>query len=163
MPHTVLIVDDEDVVRTAWAKALRIAEFHVLCASTADEALKLCEEHPIDAVVLDFIMPSMDGVQLLVKIRRLLPFVRSLIVSGKLDLEVPSADLGAELKAGVEADRYLHKPLSNDELIEAIKNLLDSGDSSDWQKTAQQATHAKKVTAKKAANVSKSLKARKKT
>ncbi len=88
MPHTILIVDDEDSIRSAWEKALRHAGYHVLTASDVVQALKLCDEHPIDAAVLDFIMPSVDGVQLLIKIRKRLPFVRSLIVSGKLDTDV---------------------------------------------------------------------------
>ena len=62
MPHTVLIVDDEDSVRAAWERALRHAGYHVLTAGTGQQALKLCDEHAIDVVVLDFIMPSIDGV-----------------------------------------------------------------------------------------------------
>src|SRR5688572_25944526 len=110
---TVLVVDDEALVRSSWEKALRHGGYHVLTAATAERALELCDEHNFDVVVLDFIMPSLDGVNLLVQIRKRLPFVRSLIVSGKLDTDVTQADLSSELKAEVEADRYLHKPLSN--------------------------------------------------
>src|SRR5262249_15350076 len=107
MPHTILIVDDEDAVRRAWEKALRYAGHRVLSASNAKRALELCDEHGIDAVVLDFIMPGVDGIQLLVQIRKRLPFVRSVIVSGKLDSNIKQSDLSAELKSAVEADVYL--------------------------------------------------------
>jgi DNA-binding response OmpR family regulator len=160
MPQTILIVDDEEDVRAAWQKALRNAGYHVLIAGTADRALELCDEHAFDAVVLDFIMPSVDGVQLLVKIRKRLPFVRSLIVSGKLDNDISSAKLSQELKAEIEADLYLHKPLSNDDLRSALDGLLKEQSSLDWRAIAQQAAKAKKVTAKKAAKASKSLKGR---
>ena len=162
MPHTVLVVDDEEAVRKGWEKALRHAGYHVLTAATAQRALDLCDEHTIDAVVLDFIMPSVDGVQLLVKIRKRLPFVRSLIVSGKLDTDVTQADLSAELKAEVEADLYLHKPLSNNDLRNAIESLLKNPPPTDWKAVAKQASRTRRITAKKAAGVSKSLKARKK-
>lgn len=162
MRHTVLIVDDEATIRNAWEKALKHAGHHVLTAGTAKRALELCDEHTIDAVVLDFIMPSMDGVQLLVKIRKRLPFVRSLIVSGKLDTDITTADLSSELRAEVEADRYLHKPLSNDELRGAIDDILKTPQHTDWKAVAKQASLARRVTVKKAAETSKSLRARKK-
>jgi CheY-like chemotaxis protein len=162
MPHTVLVVDDEDAVRKAWEKALRHAGHHVLTAATAQRALELCDEHTIDAVVLDFIMPSVDGVQLLVKIRKRLPFIRSLIVSGKLDTDVTQADLTSELKAEVEADLYLHKPLSNDDLRGAIDGLLKTPPPNDWKAVAKHTSRTQRITAKKAAGVAKSLKGRKK-
>ena len=162
MSHTVLVVDDEEAVRRTWEKALTHAGHHVLTAATAKRALELCDEHAIDVVVLDFIMPSVDGVQLLVKIRRRLPFIRSLIVSGKLDTDVTEATLSVGLKAEVEADRYLHKPLSNDDLRSAIQGLLETPTPTDWKAVAQQASRVRRITAKKAAGVSKSLKARKK-
>ena len=162
MPHTVLVVDDEEAVRRTWEKALTHAGHQVLTAATAQHALELCDEYTIDVVVLDFIMPSMDGVQLLVKIRKRLPFVRSLIVSGKLDTDVMQVDLSSELKAEVEADLYLHKPLSNNNLRSAIQGLLKTPPPTDWKAVAQQASRARRITAKKAAGVSKSLKARKK-
>lgn len=161
-PRTVLIVDDEEPVRKAWEKALRHAGHNVLVAATAERALQLSEEHTIDAVVLDFIMPSVDGVQLLVKIRKHLPFIRSLIVSGKLDTDVTQADVSTELKAEVEADLYLHKPLSNDALREAVQNLLDAPPPSDWKTVAEQTARARRVTIGRAALVAKSLKQRKK-
>jgi len=99
---------------------------------------------------------------LLVDIRKRLPFVRSLIVSGKLDTDISQADLTTELRAEVEADVYLHKPVSNDELRGAIAELVKSPPAADWKAAAQQASKARRVTAKKAASVSKSLRGRRK-
>jgi DNA-binding response OmpR family regulator len=162
MASTVLVVDDEEDVRNAWAKALRHAGHHVLVAGTAQRALELADEHTIDAVVLDFIMPTVDGVNLLVKIRKRLPFVRSLIVSVKLDTDVSAADLTSELKAEVEADRYLHKPLSNDNLRTAVNEILANAGPTDWKAMAKQATSAQRMTVKRATRTSASLKSRKK-
>lgn len=160
---TVLVVDNEDAVRRAWEKALRNGNHHVWSAGTAQRALELCDEHTFDVVVLDFVMPGVDGVRLLTKIRKKLPFVRSLIVSGQLDTDVAPSDLGAELKAEVEADMYLHKPLSNDQLRAVVDELVSRpANPSDWKSMAQTATRAHEITDKKAAGAAKKLKARKK-
>jgi CheY-like chemotaxis protein len=162
MTHTVLIVDDEEDVRVAWQKALKHAGYKTFATGTAAAALDICDEHPIDAVVLDFIMPGMDGVHLLVEIRKRIPFIRSLIVSGKLDSDLSAATLTSELKAEIESDKYLHKPLSNPDLLRALAELLADQASADWKALAVRASKARKVTKKKATGVSTSLKNRKK-
>lgn len=159
----VLVVDNEDDVRRAWEKALKHGDHQIWSAGTAEEALKLCDEHAFDVVVLDFIMPGVDGVRLLARIRKVLPFVRSLIVSGKLDTDVSAADLTAELKGGVEADAYLHKPLSNDDLRAAVNRLLStSPQKADWVALSQTMVRAKQVTDKQAKTTARRIKGFKK-
>jgi DNA-binding response OmpR family regulator len=160
MAHSVLIVDDEESVRRAWGKALTHAGYQVFVAGSAAQALSICDQHSIDVVLLDFIMPSVDGVRLLVDIRKRLPFVRSLIVSGKLDTDVSASELGSELKAEVEADMYLHKPLSNDDLRAALKTLTETPEPTDWRSLASRATKRQDITAARAAKTSKSLRHR---
>jgi two-component system response regulator PrrA len=162
MKTTVLVVDDEADVREGWAKALKLAGFSVRSAATPNEAITLAEEHSFDVVILDFIMPGMTGLELLVRLREKLPYLRSVIVSGKLDASTPAAEISQNLKAAVEADVYLHKPCMNDELIEAISGLVSKQDDETWQDIAQHAISADRPSLKDARSFSKQLKHAKK-
>lgn len=162
MKTSVLVVDDEADVRDAWARALRIAGFAVKAAATPKEAVALAEEHSFDVVILDFIMPGMTGLELLIRVREKLPYIRSVIVSGKLDARTPASELSQDLKASVEADAYLHKPCTNDELIEIITGLASKQDDGTWQDIAQHAVAADRPKLKDARSSSKQLRQTKK-
>lgn len=157
--HRILIVDDEETELKAWARALRLAAFdHVRTERNANEALKLCQEHPFDLVIIDFIMPSMNGVELLQRIRHRLPMIRSIIVSGKIDQKVDPTEIAKTLRGAVEADVYLHKPVTNEVLKAHVNDLLRSASSDpDWRDIAQQALRAKKGTIERAKAAGKEL------
>lgn len=156
--HRILIVDDEPDVRRAFARALRLADFVPTEASSADEALERCDEHTYDVVILDFMMPEMNGIELLARIRRRQPFIRSIIISGKLDRRRDERDIARELRDAVEADAYLHKPISNDTLVEAVKGLLPSNGVQDWKALAGRVETARAGTIKAANEAAKALK-----
>jgi CheY-like chemotaxis protein len=101
--------------------------------------LDLCDQYAFDLVILDLMMPGMDGVQLLVRIRKKLPLVRFIIISGKLDAEVAETRIGKTLEA-VEVDRYLHKPVGIPRLLEVIGELLKKELPSDWKTLAKDLT-----------------------
>jgi len=159
MPSTkILIVDDEKLLRESWERALRLEGYSVSTASGAEEALKKCDEHSFDLVILDFIMPGMDGVELLQRIRKRLPLVRSIIISGKLSEEIGEADVSTMLQETVEATLYLHKPVSNERLKASIQELLSSHPSEkDWQDIAKMAIEAKKAKIRSAKDASRNL------
>src|SRR6185295_11148677 len=108
---SILIVEDERTVLRALARAMRLAGYKVEGAETADAAISLCDEHTFDLVILDYLMPSMKGLELLTRIRRVQPLVRSILISGKLDSEFDEDTLAADLRRSVEVDVYLHKPV----------------------------------------------------
>lgn len=141
---TILIVDDEIDVLRAWQRALTMAGHNVEIAQTANAALALCDEHAFDAVVLDYVMPTMNGIELLTRIRKRRPLIRSILISGKLDESVEEDRLTAELKEKVEVDVYLHKPVSNDRLKETIRGLLREPAADDWKEIAEKTVKAKK-------------------
>ena len=58
---TILLADDDSAIRTGLAAALQRARFHVLEARDGREALKLIDAHSPDIIVLDILMPVMDG------------------------------------------------------------------------------------------------------
>ena len=62
--HTILIVDDEEDLRKVLAMRLDMENYDVTEAADAEEALKITEEKSFDVILLDIIMPGMDGIEL---------------------------------------------------------------------------------------------------
>ena len=137
MSNWVLVVDDEKNVRTMWTSALKDAGFYVRAAESAQVALDLCDEHTFDLAVVDFFIPSITGVELLFRIRRKLPLIRSIVVSGKLDQSVDETTMRKQISEAVEADLFLHKPVSNEKLVAAAQELLKAETSKEWKAIAQ--------------------------
>lgn len=157
--HRILIVDDEQMELDSWKKALELANFNVMIAQDAKTALKLSDEHTFDLVLSDFIMPSMTGIELLGKIRKRQPLIRSIIVSGKIDPDVDEDTITNELRTAVEADIYLHKPVSNDRLKEAINQLLERTENNkEWVEIANMSVKANKTTVAATKKASRNLK-----
>lgn len=70
MIRSVLLVDDDDDLRTIGEMALaNVGGFEVRCASTGDEALALLREHTPDVILLDVMMPGLDGPTVLLRLR----------------------------------------------------------------------------------------------
>ena len=109
---TVLIVDDEPLVRGTIADMLRLGGFHVLEAMGGAQALHLLANgQPMAAVVTDVRMPGMDGVDLSHRVRAIHPEMPIVLVSGET---CPDA---AQLPAGTH---YIHKPPKLRELIATV-------------------------------------------
>ncbi len=158
-PARILIVDDDQQPLTAYQRTLRLAGYAVWTARTADAALTLCDEHPFDLVILDFLMPTMDGVELLTRIRQRRPLVHAIIVSGKIDDSVDEQEIARTLQAAsVEAHAYLHKPVSNERLRDTVAQLLAQSPPSTWQELARNVVRAKKARLNVAKHASRELK-----
>jgi CheY-like chemotaxis protein len=158
MPITkILIVDDETTILGAWERTLRNAGHSVSTATTAKGALELCEEHSFDVVILDYLMPTMKGLELLTRIRKIQPLVRSILVSGQLDTAIDEQTMATDLKESVEADLYFHKPVSNQRLREAVTSLTTEAAQDTWKEVADKTLQAKKVTIQGAKATAKEL------
>lgn len=157
MPSRILIVDDEKLVLEGFETALELDGYRVWTARDAKTALALVEKVSFDLIVLDFIMPGMDGIELLARIRRHQPLVRSIIISGKLDDRKPEADFTKTLVEQVEADLFLRKSLSNERLLAAVKTLLPETNEGDWRIIAEQLVHRHTAPIAKAKAASKAL------
>jgi len=116
---TILIVDDETLVRDVTRQVLQVAGFQVLCAAGGREGIAIFEQHPkIDVVVLDMTMPDMNGAEVLVELRRLRRNVRVVLCSGYSESEVV-ARVGGDGVCG-----FLHKPYSTSALLEMVRAAL---------------------------------------
>lgn len=113
-----VIVDDHPVVRRGIAFAL--GAFDDICvvaeAGTGEEAVKLCGQHRPDVVVMDMIMPGMDGSIATRKIKELSPTTQVLVLTSFHEAQL----VREALKAG--AIGYLLKDVAIDELAQAVRN-----------------------------------------
>lgn len=129
----ILIVDNEPDVLEAIATSLELSGYAVIAAESPLRALELCEQQPVDLAVIDFIMPKMDGLQLLARIRQIRPLIRSIIISGQIASPTDAREISEILKERVEADRYLEKPIDGAALTATIEELLALEPSGDWK------------------------------
>ena len=116
---TVLVVDDQDGVRRAFARVLRRAGFDVVTAGCAHSALELVKGTNIEAVVSDISMPGMDGIELLRAIR-----MEDLSLPVVLATGAPSIESASD---AVEhgAIKYLQKPVMPTTLLQAVNDAID--------------------------------------
>jgi CheY-like chemotaxis protein len=78
----ILVIDDEPFVLDALKRVLATTAVAVIGASTADAGLSAMRESPVDLVIIDVILPGMDGVEAIKLIRRDYPAVRIIAISG---------------------------------------------------------------------------------
>jgi two-component system, cell cycle sensor histidine kinase and response regulator CckA len=117
---TVLLVEDEDAVRSFAARALGQRGYQVLEASTGTEALDVFESYQgdVDLVVSDVVMPEMDGPTLMEKLRRDRPDLKIIFISGYAE------DSFRKHLAENEDFMFLQKPFDLKELAAAVKAAL---------------------------------------
>jgi diguanylate cyclase (GGDEF)-like protein len=118
--ETLLVVDDDvDIVRFIQMN-LKIEGFEVLVASDGDEALELIERHQPALAIVDWMMPKIDGLQLIKRLRAN-PFTASMPII-LLTARGMTADKVFGLEAG--ADDYVVKPFDNMELVARVRSTL---------------------------------------
>jgi CheY-like chemotaxis protein len=117
---TLLVVDDDPMVRDLHSQVLRLQGYTVLEAESAAEALRLAGETvAIHLLITDFSMPEVDGLELTRRFRAVHPKTPVLMVSGSLPLIHNGAD---------DLDRleFLAKPFQFNELLRKVRTLLDA-------------------------------------
>lgn len=120
--ETILLVEDEDIVRNLVSTILTENGYKVLEATNGIEALSLCEDYrePIHLLLTDFIMPKMNGMQLKDEVVKLLPDIRCLIMSGYTDHSIAHSE-------GIDAGTaFIEKPFTPDSLSQKIRQELDA-------------------------------------
>jgi CheY-like chemotaxis protein len=117
---TILIVDDDEVVRRLLRIMLEDRGYLTLVASEGAEALRLLREARPDLVLVDWNMPGMSGIQFVDTLRKQakmpVPFIIILSGSDPEEIEKLSQALGAS--------SFLPKPFTREELLEKIESVL---------------------------------------
>jgi DNA-binding response OmpR family regulator len=119
-PASILVIEDDDIVARTIERSLRTDEFHVELASSGVEGLKTARRNRPDLVILDIIMPGMDGYAVCREIRAdpVLTNTPVLFLTAKIKDE----DKITGFNAG--ADDYLCKPFNIDELVLRVRAIL---------------------------------------
>jgi two-component system OmpR family response regulator len=117
-PIRVLVVDDETSLSELLSMALRYEGWDVRSAADGVTAVRVAREHRPDAVVLDVMLPDLDGIEVLRRMRADSPEVPVLFLTARDAVE----DRVAGLTAG--GDDYVTKPFSLEELVARLRGLL---------------------------------------
>lgn len=114
----ILVVDDEDVVRRSYIRALASERCNVEAAWNGREALEALEQKPFDVVLLDQRMPGMDGLAVLKAIKEKWPECEVIMITGYPEVEF------AKQAVTLGAYDYLAKPIGPDQVVEAANGAM---------------------------------------
>ncbi len=113
---TILVVDDEQVMREILEALLRPAGYAVRLAETGEQGIKIVDREPIDLAVVDVMLPDMSGLKVLERIKRIDPEITVVMLTAYASVNTAVASL----KLG--AFDYVNKPFRNDEVLNLIGN-----------------------------------------
>ena len=114
---TILVVDDEPVIRDLCARILK--DYRILQAENGQEALRILNHERVDLILVDVMMPVMNGLDLLQKIKEQDPEQLIIVMTGYADKDIILRALKAH------ADDFIHKPINLLQLKISIKNALE--------------------------------------
>ncbi len=116
--RVVLVVDDDDLVRKVVRAVLEADDYEVLEAPNGQIALELIAERRPRLVILDVMMPGIDGVDVCRQMNH--DHARVLMLTARDDMDTEDASRAAG------ADDFLAKPFSSLELLDHVKNLVET-------------------------------------
>jgi adenylate cyclase len=144
-PPRILVVDDNEVNRDILVTRLETHGYELLQAADGEEAIAAAKKYLPDLILLDVMMPKIDGIEVTRRIKAdaSMPFMPIILVTAKAD----SKDVVEGLNAG--ADEYLTKPVDQMSLVARVKSVLrikelhdtvtaQAADLASWNKTLEQ-------------------------
>jgi len=119
--NIILLVDDEEMVVTSIKSFLTLeTDYQVVAFTSPKEALDYVQKNRVDLVISDYLMPEVDGIEFLAKVKELQPEATRILLTGYADKE-------NAIKAINEVGlyQYIEKPWENDDLKLVIRNGLE--------------------------------------
>jgi CheY-like chemotaxis protein len=130
----ILVIDDDDLVRTAVQQMLENKGFDVVVAAQGQHALRILDDGNFDAIVVDIFMPDMDGLETIRAFRERSPEIAIVAMSGTKFYEgTASAPDFLLMATKLGANASLRKPFRSRELVATIESCLASRPASDAQ------------------------------
>jgi DNA-binding response OmpR family regulator len=124
---TILVVDDNKGVLEFLVLLLSKHGLSVIGASSGSECLNILESRPVDLIILDVMMPVMDGLQVCQRLKKITPSVPVILLTARDDMMTRAAamDLGIS--------EFVAKPVNNRDLLNRVRTHLEN---LHWDKTA---------------------------
>ncbi len=120
-PQSVLILDDEEMVVTSISSFLELeTDYNIITFTEGAKALEYIKENNIDLVISDYLMPEMDGITFLFKVKEIDRQITRIILTGYADKENAIKAIN-----DVGLFQYIEKPWDNDNLRIVIRNGLE--------------------------------------
>ncbi len=116
---TILILDDEPVIREVLRTVLHKAGFQIREAATAAEGLEQATKSPVDLVLLDLMLPDRPGLQVLTELRSRFPELPIVVITAYSSVE------SAIVAMREGAFHYLPKPFRNEEVVHVVRQALE--------------------------------------
>jgi DNA-binding NtrC family response regulator len=115
---SVLIVDDEEIVRRAHLRSLERSGCEARAAEDGARAIHEMEQHPADVILLDLRMPGLDGMDVLKTIKQRWPDSEVVVITGYPTIE------SAKEAVRLGACNYIAKPVGPDDVIKAANEAM---------------------------------------
>lgn len=117
MPHRILVVDDDEIVRRLLRNKFQACGYEIAEAGDGREAIRLLGEADFDVVITDVLMPEQDGLEMLMYLRRERPHIPAIAITAGDRLHLDNA-------RGLGAAYVFAKPFKLEALESAVKELL---------------------------------------
>src|ERR1044071_2511670 len=127
---TILVVDDNHAILEFLLLLLSKNGFQALGASSGRECLRKLQDNEIDLIILDVMMPVMDGLEVCAEVKKISPTVPVILLTARDDMVTRAAamDLGVS--------EFIAKPVNNADLLNRVRTQLSNAQ---WDKAADQA------------------------
>ena len=118
--HNILIVDDEEHILKALARTFRHQQdWHIESFTQASDALRRARSRLFDAVIIDCVMPDIDGISFLRELKTLQPDAARILLTGMVNIDTVVAAINE-----ASAFRFFTKPWDDQQLIQAVTEGL---------------------------------------
>lgn len=119
--ETIVIVDDEEMVLTSLNSFLSLeTKYQIKTFTSAKKALEFIKKNDVGLVVSDYLMPEMDGITFLAKVKEIKPQVPRIILTGYADKENAIKAIN-----DVGLFQYIEKPWNNEDILIIFRNGLE--------------------------------------
>lgn len=119
--HTILIVDDEEMILKSICRVLRNESYRILTANNAKKGLAMLQDHDVHLIISDHKMPGMNGIDFLKRIKREYPQILTIMLTGNAEIEIA---MNAINEAGVY--KFILKPWDDNYLKVTIRRALET-------------------------------------
>ncbi len=119
--HTILIVDDEEMILKSIFRVLRNDNYQILTAQSGEEGLAVLKQYDVHLVISDQKMPGMNGLDFLKRVKIDYPQILTIMLTGHAELEIAMEAIN---EAGVY--KFILKPWNDDDLKVTVRRALEA-------------------------------------